>query len=166
MYLFSFQKNAWFPYVLVAAIKFTISIFWGFLRIWNGMRRVWSVQSVISIWTRPVRALLEMAKPTVKEIISGTPFMLFNTLVRFFFLNFVNLTRRVRKRSDKQGENAIGVFLTDSRKGRKTRGKVRVVKYFILQIQTQISEQTKPHSEAATDSIGPSWGLQQCILWF
>lgn len=96
MYLFSFQKNVWFPYVLVAAIKFTISIFWGFLRIWNGMRHVWSVQSVISIWTRPVRALLGMAKPTVKEIISGTPFTLIVWWDFIFLFNFINLTEELR----------------------------------------------------------------------
>lgn len=32
------------------------------------------MRSVISIWTRAVRALLGMEKPTVKEIISGMPF--------------------------------------------------------------------------------------------
>lgn len=61
------------------------------------------MQSVISIWTRPVRALLGMAKPTVKGIISGTPFTLSNPSVRFlssflkkFFLNFINLTEARR----------------------------------------------------------------------
>lgn len=55
------------------------------------------MQSVISIWTRPVRALLGMAKPTVKEIISGTPFTLFNCSVRFyFFFNFIHLAEELR----------------------------------------------------------------------
>jgi hypothetical protein len=41
------------------------------------------VRSVISIWTKAVRALLGMGKPTVKEIISGMPFL------QGYFLRFL-----------------------------------------------------------------------------
>lgn len=74
------------------------------------------MQSVISIWTRPVRALLGMAKPTVKEIISGTPFTLFNSSVRFLlfiylFIKFYKSNRsRERKNSEKGAKRQLLYF--------------------------------------------------------